>query len=154
MMNEVNIIETYSNNKNMQQEAVDTTKWFWQIETYITSPVFTYTNTSDLYHHPQSIFNWPKSVYTQHFRSISSSTINLQILTKKKQIRGNKVPNDGDGDEAQSELQQGRGREAEMSVREWAAIWAELRRRGGREAETREWLRLWESEEEIWAELR
>ena len=64
MMNEVNIIETYSNNKNMQQEAVDTTKWFWQIETYITSPVFTYTNTSDLYNHPQSIFNWPKSIYT------------------------------------------------------------------------------------------
>ena len=60
----------------------------------------------------------PNQFTHQHFRSISSSTINLQILTKKKQIRGNKVPNDGDGDEAQSELQQGRGREAEMSVRE------------------------------------
>ena len=62
------------------------------------------------------IFNWPKS-----------STINLQKLTKKKQIRGNKVPNDGDGDETQSELRRRRGREAEMScdlgwtatTREW-----------------------------------
>ena len=41
-----------------------------------------------------------------------------------------------------------------MSVREWAAIWVELRRQRGREVETREWLRLWESEEEIWAELQ
>ena len=62
------------------------------------------------------IFNWPKS-----------STINLQKLTKKKQIRGNKIPNDSDDDEAQSELWRRRGREAEMSVSEWAAIWAELR---------------------------
>ena len=66
------------------------------------------------------IFNWPKS-----------STINLQKLTKKKQIRGNKVPNDGDSDEAQSELRRRRGREAEMSVSEWAMT-------------AREWLRLWD----------
>ena len=75
----------------------------------ITSLVFTYTNTSDLYHNPQSIFNDPTQFTHQHFKSISSSTINLQILTKKKHIRGNKVPNDGDGDgdEAQSELRRG-----------------------------------------------
>ena len=42
----------------------------------------------------------------------------MQILTKKKQIRANKVPNYGDGDKAESELRRGRGREAEMSVRE------------------------------------
>ena len=67
------------------------------------------SSTSDLYLHPQSsTFSIDPNQFTyQHFRSISSSTINLQILTKKKQIRGNKVPNndDGDGDEAQSELQ-------------------------------------------------
>ena len=42
----------------------------------------------------------------------------MQILTKKKQIRGNKVPNDGDGNEAESELRRRRGRETKMSVRE------------------------------------
>ena len=42
----------------------------------------------------------------------------MQILTKKKQIRGNKVPNDEDSNEAESELRRQRGREAEMSVRE------------------------------------
>ena len=42
----------------------------------------------------------------------------MQILTKKKQIRGNKVPNGGDANEAESELRRQRGREAEMSVRE------------------------------------
>ena len=71
--------------------------------------------TSDLYHHPQSsTFSIDPNQFThQHFRSISSSTINLQILTKKKQIRGNKVPNDGGDDEAQSELRRRRGGEAE-----------------------------------------
>ena len=47
-MNEVNIIETNNNKKykkNMQQEAADTTKWFWQTETYITSLVFTYSRS-------------------------------------------------------------------------------------------------------------
>ena len=45
----------------------------------------------------RNIYHKPCLHIHQHFRFISSSTINLQILTKKKQI---KVPKDGDGDEA------------------------------------------------------
>ena len=82
----------------------------------------------------------PNQFTHQHFRSISSSTINLQILTKKKQIKGNKVPNDCDSDEAQSELLRGRGTKAEMSVREWAATMTRERGRDERVIETlREW---------------
>ena len=47
----------------------------------------------------------PNQFTHHHFKSISSSTINLQILTKKKQIRGNKVPNDGDDDGDEGERQ-------------------------------------------------
>ena len=50
----------------------------------------------------------------------------MQILTKKKQIRANKVPNYGDGDKIESELRRGRGREAEMSVRERQRVSCDL----------------------------
>ena len=52
----------------------------------------------------------------------------MKILTKKKQIRGNKVPNNGGDDEVESELQWRQGREVEMSVRERQRVCCDLGR--------------------------
>ena len=77
--NEVNIIETNSNKKKKKKHAARSCRHNKVI-----------LADRNIYHKPCLHIH-------QHFRSISSSTMNLQILTKKKQI---KVPNDGNGDEA------------------------------------------------------
>ena len=66
---------------------------------HISQAMSSHTPTLQIYIIIHNQFSIDPNQFThQHFKSISSSTINLQILTKKKHIRGNKVPNDGDGD--------------------------------------------------------
>ena len=125
--NEVNIIETNTNKKYKKKKRkkktcskkLQTQQSDFGRKKHISQALSSHTPTLQIYIIIHNQFSIDPNQFThQHFRSISSSTINLQILTKKKQIRGNKVPNDGDGDEAQSELRRGQGREVEISVRE------------------------------------
>ena len=124
-MNEVNIIETNNNKKYKKKKKktcskkLQTQQSDFGRQKHISQAMSSHTPTLQIYIIIHNQFSIDPNQFThQHFRSISSSTINLQILTKKKQIKGNKVPNDCDSDEAQSELLRGRGTKAEMSVRE------------------------------------
>ena len=152
-MNEVNIIETNRNRRHQKKKHA--TRSCRHNKVILADRNIYHKPTLQIYIIIHNQFPIDPNQFThQHFRSISSSTINLQILTKKKQIRGNKVPNDGDGERGTEWTTTGmreRGRDERERVScdlGWAAT---TRRERGRDERV---IELWESEEEIWTELR